>query len=53
LVALAGDAAEQPPLLEDEGPGDQGEEEKDRENSARDPTGLRENVKDVADKDGG
>ena len=49
LIALAADAAEEAEFLEDERPGDQGEEEQDAENSASDPTGLRENVEDIAD----
>lgn len=50
---MTADAAEEAQLLEDESPGDQGEEEEDRENPTRDPAGLRKNVKDVADEDGG
>jgi hypothetical protein len=38
--------------LEDKRPGDQREEEEDREDATRDPAGLRKNVKDVADDDG-
>jgi hypothetical protein len=45
LVALAAKAAEETEFLEDEGPGDEREEEENRENDTRDPTGLRKNVK--------
>jgi hypothetical protein len=53
LVGLATDAAEEAELLEDHGPGDQGKEKKKEKDGAGDPAGLRENVKDVADKNGG
>jgi hypothetical protein len=51
LVALAPDASEEPRFLEDERPGDQGEEKQDAQDGARDPAGLRKNVEDVADDD--
>ena len=53
LVALAANAAEEPHFLEDERPGNQGEEEQDPENAARDQACLRKNVKDVTDDDNG
>lgn len=53
LIALAAYAAEEPHFLEDERPGNERKEEKNRENTARDPAGLRKNIKDVADEDGG
>ena len=53
LVAFATDAAEQTGLLEDERPGNQGEEKKKGENEAGNPAGLRKNFEDVADVDGG
>ena len=53
LVALAADTTEDAELLEDERPGDQREEEKQQEDETSDPAGLRENIEDVADEDGG
>lgn len=53
LIALAADTAEDAELLEDERPGDQREEEKQQEDETSDPAGLRENIEDVADEDGG
>ncbi|MFI5098731.1 MAG: hypothetical protein ACHQT6_12230 [Candidatus Acidiferrales bacterium] len=53
LVALAADTAEDAELLEDERPGDQREEKKQQEDESGDPAGLRENIEDVADEDGG
>ena len=53
LVALPADTAEETEFLEDKRPGDQGKEEQDRENNARDPARLRKNVKDIADEDCG
>lgn len=53
LIALAGDAAKQTKLLEDQGPGDQGKEKQDCENATRDQAGLRKNIKNIADDDGG
>jgi hypothetical protein len=38
--------------LENEGPRNQGEEQKDAQNGASDPAGLRKNLKDVADEIG-
>ena len=49
LIALAADATEETEFLEDQRPGNQGEEEQDAENGTGDPAGLRENVKDIAD----
>ena len=51
LVALALDASEETHFLKDQGPGNQGEEQQDAQNGARDPSGLRKNVEDVADDD--
>jgi len=53
LVAVATDAAEQPELLEDQSPGNDGEGEKNQKNAARDPTCLLENAKNVGDEEGG
>jgi len=53
LVALAADATEDAELLENERPGDQREKEKQQEDETSDPAGLRKNVEDVADEDGG
>ena len=49
LIALAADATEESELLEDQRPGDEGEEEQDAENRTSHPTGLLENVEDIAD----
>ena len=51
LVALALDASEETHFLEDQGPGNQGEEQQDAQHGARDPSGLRKNVEDVANDD--
>ena len=53
LVAFAADASKDAELLENERPGDQREEEKQQEDETSDPAGLRENIEDVADEDGG
>lgn len=53
LVALAADTSEDAELLENERPGDQRKEEKQQEDETSDPAGLRENIEDVADEDGG
>jgi hypothetical protein len=53
LVAFAADASEDAELLENERPGDQREEQKQHEYETSDPAGLRENIEDVADEDGG
>jgi hypothetical protein len=53
LRAFAADASKNAELLENERPGDQREEEKHQEDETCDPAGLRENIEDVADEDGG
>jgi hypothetical protein len=53
LVGFAADAAKEAEFLEDHRPGDQREEEKKEKDGTGDPAGLRENVKDVADENGG
>ncbi len=53
LIAFAADAAEEAGLLEDQSPGDERENEKKGEDEAGNPAGLRENFKDVADKECG
>jgi hypothetical protein len=53
LVAFAADASKDAELLENERPGDQREEQKQHEDETSDPAGLRENIEDVADEDGG
>ena len=53
LIAFAANASEDAELLENERPGDQREEEKQQKDETSDPAGLRENVEDVADEDGG
>jgi hypothetical protein len=50
LVALAADTAEHSPLLEDHGPGHDGEEKKKQKNAARDPARLREDAADIGCK---
>jgi hypothetical protein len=52
LIALAANAAEEAALLENERPGDERGEEKNGEDSASNPAGLRENIEDVADENG-
>jgi hypothetical protein len=53
LAAFAADASEDAELLENERPGDEREEEKYSEDETSDPAGLRENIEDVADENGG
>jgi len=53
LIALAADATEQAEFLEDERPGDQGEEEKNAKDDTRDPASLRKNVKNITDEECG
>ena len=53
LIALPANAAEKTELLEDKSPGDQGDEEKDGQYGARDQTGLRKNLEDIADEECG
>ena len=50
LIAGTIDAAEEAELLEDESPGDQGEEEQEDEDATSDQASLGENIKDVADE---
>ncbi len=52
LIALAANAAEEAGLLEDECPGDEGGEEQNGEYAASDPTGLRDDFKNIADENG-
>jgi len=52
LIALTANAAEEAGLLEYQRPGDERGEEKNDEDSASDPAGLRDNIKDVADENG-
>ena len=53
LAAFAADASKNAEFLENERPGNQREEEKHQEDGASDPAGLRKNVENVADEDGG
>ncbi len=53
LAAFAADASKNAELLENERPGNQREEEKHQEDGASDPAGLRKNVENVADENGG
>ena len=53
LVRLAADAAENAEFLKDQCPGYKGEKEQKCENGARDQASLLEDIKDVADDDGG
>ncbi len=52
LIALAANAAEEAGLLEDESPGDERGEEQNGEYPAGDPTGLRDDFKNIADENG-
>jgi len=52
LIALAADTAKESHFLEDQSPGDQGEEEKNAENGTCNPASLRKNFEDVADEIG-
>src|SRR6266436_7230982 len=47
LIALAADAAEQAELLQDHGPGDDGEKKKQYEHAAGDPASVGENAAEV------
>ncbi len=53
LVALAADAAEETEFLEDKGPRDERKEQENGEDNARDPTRLRQNVKNITDEECG
>src|SRR5205807_211983 len=50
LGALTADAAEHAPFLKNHGPGNEGEEKKDRKNAAGDPSGLHENFRNIGRK---
>ena len=50
LVALPANAAEDSQLLENHRPGNDGEHQEKRQNSARDPAGLFENLEKIGDK---
>jgi hypothetical protein len=52
LIALAANPAEEAALLEDKRPRDERREEKNGEDSASNPAGLRDDIKDVADENG-
>ena len=47
LIALAAHASEHAEFLEDHGPGDDGEEKKQREHAARDQAGVGEDAAEV------
>jgi len=53
LAAFPLDAAKNAKLLENDGPGNQGKQKKKGENDTGDPTGLRDDFKNIADEDGG
>lgn len=53
LIALAPDAAEHTPFLQNDGPGNDGKEEQQTENAASNQAGLREDISDVGDKNRG
>jgi hypothetical protein len=53
LGAFPLDAAEDAELLENDGPGNQGEEEKKGKDDAGDPAGLRDDFENIANKDSG
>jgi hypothetical protein len=53
LVALAPDAAEEAPLLENDGPGNNREQEKKQKDAAGDPTSLRKDISNIGDKNRG
>lgn len=53
LIALAANAAESAKLLKNHRPGNQREEKKKQKNAAGNPAGLRENVSDIGQKNGG
>jgi len=50
LIALPANAAEDSQLLENHRPGNDGEHQEERQNSARDPAGLFENLEEIGDK---
>ena len=50
LIALPADAAKHSQLLKNHGPGDNGEEQEDAENNARDQSRLGENAGDISRK---
>src|SRR6267142_2103319 len=50
LVALPANTAEDSQLLENHGPGNDGKHKEKRQNSARDPAGLFENLEEIGDK---
>src|SRR6267143_2392852 len=50
LVALPANTAEEPELLENHRPGNDGKHQEKRQNSARDPAGLFENLKEIGGK---
>jgi len=47
LIALAANTAEHAELLKNHGPGDDGKQQKQKKNAARDETGLRKDVNDI------
>jgi hypothetical protein len=53
LVALPPDASEEAELLENHGPGNNGEQKKKQKNAAGDPASLREDVSDIGYKNRG
>ena len=50
LIALPANAAEDSQLLENHGPGNDGEHQEKRQNPARDPASLFENLEEIGDK---
>jgi hypothetical protein len=50
LVALAADAAEESGLLQNDGPGNNGEHQKKQQNAAGDPASLLENFEKIGCK---
>jgi hypothetical protein len=50
LVALPANTAEDSQLLEDHGPRNDGKHQEQRQNSARDPAGLFENLEEIGGK---
>src|SRR6266403_656091 len=53
LVALPPDAAENPQLLQNHGPGNDGKEQQQQENNARNQASLLEDFKEIGDKNRG
>ena len=51
IIALATDAAEESDLLKNHGPGNDGKQKKNREDDARNPTGVLQNVSEVDQND--